>query len=228
MQKSGTERVWSLSLLFIVHRSSFIVSPMPSTSLILDGIWGRPRRWEPLRRAIESRVGPAEIYRYNSSGMPRFETLAAELIDRIRTINEPVNLIGFSMGGLVCRTARLLAPDLPVRRAAFLNTPHGGSLLAFLAPLPGIRQLCPNSDLLQRLKMQPWTIPTMVVWNPLDTAVIPPRHTRWNIAGASETMCAVPLHVWPIFSSKLREKIVDFLADETARVTEVITPACPL
>ena len=187
---------------------------MTSHTLILDGIWGRPRRWEPLRRALESRVGPAEIFLYDSRGMKRFEVLAEKLIERIRAIGWPVNLIGFSMGGLVIRTACLLAPDLPVRRAVFLNTPHGGSILAYLAPLPGIRQLCPNSDLIRKLNGQPWSAPTFVVWNPLDTAVIPGRNTRWQIAGASEAICAVPLHVWPIFSTKLREQIVSFIRKE--------------
>jgi hypothetical protein len=184
-----------------------------TASLILDGIWGRPRRWEPLRRALESRVGPAEIFLYDSSGMKRFEFLAEKLIERIRAIGQPVNLIGFSMGGLVIRTACLLAPDLPVRRAVFLNTPHRGSILAYLAPLAGIRQLCPNSDLLRKLRQQPWTVPTFVVWNPLDTAVVPGRNTRWRIACASEALCSVPLHVWPIFSTTLRERIVQFIHD---------------
>jgi pimeloyl-ACP methyl ester carboxylesterase len=175
---------------------------MSSHTLILDGIWGRPRRWEPLRRAIESRVGPAEIFYYDSSGMHRFEKLA-------------VNLIGFSMGGLVCRTACLLAPDLPVRRAAFLNTPHTGSMLAWLAPLPGIRDLCPGSALMRKLQQQTWTIPTLIVWNRWDTAVIPGRNTRWNIDCATETPCTVPLHVWPIFSSALRNRIVRFMEETT-------------
>jgi len=184
---------------------------MRTHSLILDGIWGRPRRWEPLRRALAENVGPAEIFDYDSSGMRRFESLAEKLIARVRTLNQPVNLIGFSMGGLVIRTAALLAPDLPIRCAVFLNTPHAGSLLAHLAPLPGIRQLRPSSDLMRKLRNQSWTIPTLIVWNRFDTAVIPGYNTRWQIACASETPCGVPLHVWPIFSSKLRDQIVRFV-----------------
>jgi hypothetical protein len=186
---------------------------MRTHSLILDGFLSRPRRWEPLRRALESRVGPAEIFEYDSTGMRTFESLASKLIDRIRAIDQPVNLIGFSMGGLVIRTAHLLAPDLSIRRAAFLNTPHGGSILAYLAPIPGIRQLCPTSPLLRKLKHQPWAIPTLVVWNPLDTAVIPPKNTRWRIPTATELVCTVPIHVWPIFSSTLRNQIVHFITD---------------
>jgi hypothetical protein len=182
-------------------------------TLILDGIWGRPRRWEPLRRAIEDQIGPAEIFEYDSSGMRRFETLAQTLIDRINVIGGAVNLIGFSMGGLVIRTACLLEPAVKLHRAVFLNTPHGGSMLAWLAPLPGIRQLAPTSELISKLRVQPWSVPTMVVWNPLDTAVIPPGNTRWKIDVARESACSVPLHVWPIFSTELRRNIVGFLGE---------------
>jgi triacylglycerol lipase len=164
-----------------------------------------------LRAALADRVGPAEIFYYDSSGMPRFESLAAKLIDRIRDIGQPVNLVGYSMGGLVVRTACLLAPDLPVRRAVFLNAPHGGSILAWLLPLPGVRQMRPNSELLRTLKMQPWNIPTLVVSNPLDTAVVPPSNTKWNIETGSNAVCSIPMHVWPIFSTGLRERIVQFI-----------------
>jgi triacylglycerol lipase len=185
-----------------------------SHSIILDGIWGRPHRWEPLRAALEARVGPAEIFYYDSSGKPTFEKLATQLIDRVRAIDQPVNLIGYSMGGIVVRTACLLAPDLPVRRAALLNAPHAGSLLAWLLPFPGVRQLRPNSELLRKLKTQPWDIPTLVVSNPLDTAVVPPSSTKWAVERGSYSVCSVPIHVWPIFSRGLRERIVRFVAAE--------------
>ncbi|MBV8780141.1 MAG: alpha/beta fold hydrolase [Phycisphaerae bacterium] len=185
---------------------------MQTHSIILDGIWSRPWRWEPLRATLEQRIGPAEIFRYDCSGVYTFETSAQRLIDRIRQIDGPVNLIGFSMGGLVVRTACLMEPNLPVRRAAFLNTPHSGSVLAWLLPLAGVKQMRPGSPLLRQLERQNWTIPTLVIWNPLDTAVVPPRSTRWNIATATTTTCGVPMHIWPIYSRKLREQVTTFLA----------------
>jgi triacylglycerol lipase len=189
---------------------------MRSYSIILDGIWGRPHRWEPLRAALEDRVGPAEIFYYDCSGKPTFELLATHLIARIRAIGEPVNLVGYSMGGIVVRTACLLAPDLPVRRAALLNAPHAGSILAWLLPFPGVRQLRPNSELLRKLKTQPWNIPTLVVSNPLDTAIVPPSSTKWIVETGSYAVCSVPIHVWPIFSTALRERIVRFIGEEAA------------
>jgi triacylglycerol lipase len=169
---------------------------------------------------LEDRVGPAEIFYYDSSGKPTFEMLATQLIDRIRVIGQPVNLIGYSMGGVVVRSARMFAPDLPVRRAAFLNAPHGGSVLAWLLPFPGVRQLRPNSELLRKLNLQPWKIPTLVVSNPLDTVVMPPSSTKWSVENGSYAVCTVPIHIWPIVSTRLRERIVRFVGGEFGQTDE--------
>jgi hypothetical protein len=40
---------------------------------MLDGIWGRPRRFEPLMEMIRRICGPAEMFRYDSSGLVPFE-----------------------------------------------------------------------------------------------------------------------------------------------------------
>src|SRR5689334_15115810 len=103
-------------------------------TLMLDGIWGRPRRFEGLLEMLCESCGPAEIFHYDSSGRVRFEDLGLQLADEIRRRDVPVNLIGFSMGGLVVRAAHLLDRSLPIRKAAFLNSPHAGSLLAYASP----------------------------------------------------------------------------------------------
>ncbi len=179
-------------------------------TIILDGIWARPRRWRPLREMIEERAGSAEIWEYDSSGCVRFEELGEKLSARIREIGREVNLVAFSMGGLVARAARLVDRSLPVRRAVFLNSPHQGSWMAYLLPLRGVRQMRPTSAFMKRVRSEPWPIPTLVVWNPLDTMVVPGTSTRLD--GATETLlCQVPIHLWPIFSKRLRHRVVEFL-----------------
>lgn len=188
---------------------------MRAHSLILDGFWARPHRWEPLRAALAIRAGPAEIFYYNSSGVRRLESLAAELIDRIRNIGEPVNLIGYSMGGLVVRTACLLAPDLP----AACGLPEHTSRWHHSRMAPAIARRSPDAPK-QRIAPQAegatWNIPTLVVSNPLDTAIVPPCNTQWEISTGSNAVCSVPIHVWPIFSTALREQIVQFIGGEQA------------
>jgi pimeloyl-ACP methyl ester carboxylesterase len=188
-------------------------------TLMLDGIWGRPKRFEGLIEMLREQCGPAEIFHYDSSGRVPFEQLGTQLAEEIRRRDQPVNLIGFSMGGLVVRAAHLLDPTLPIRKAAFLNSPHGGSLLAYVCPIGGIRQIRPSDSFIQRLKRVEWAIPTLATWCPWDTMVIPGRSAR--MSGAQEMICcAVPIHTWPIFSGGIWRRVVRFFGP-TADCKEV-------
>jgi triacylglycerol lipase len=183
--------------------------PRPHT-LIIDGIWARPKRWNPLREQLEEHCGSAEIWEYDSTGCRSFEDLGEILAQRIHEHDGEVNLVAFSMGGLVARAAHLMDPRIAVRRAVFLNSPHEGSLLAYLLPLHGVRQMRPTSPFMKQIKSDPWPIPTLIVWNPLDTMVVPGSSTR--LKGATETMrCQVPIHLWPIWSRGIRRRVVQFL-----------------
>src|SRR5207248_909804 len=83
---------------------------LPATTLILDGIFGRPRRFRRLRDELRESCGPAEIFHYNCTGLIPFDKLGQELVSAIRDINGPVNLVAFSMGGIVARVARMIEP----------------------------------------------------------------------------------------------------------------------
>src|ERR1700729_2034536 len=132
-------------------------------TLLLDGIFGRPKRFEKkFLRDVRQQCGPAEVFRYNSSGLATFEQLGAQLANEIRRRDQPVNLIGFSMGGLVIRAAHLHDPTLPIRRAVLMNSPLNGSLLAYALPIGGIRQMRPSDEFLQRIKNASWDVPTLV------------------------------------------------------------------
>src|SRR5262245_56272296 len=103
---------------------------MAATTLILDGIFGRPRRFRRLRDELREVCGPAELFHYNCSGLIPFERLGRELVAAIRSVDGPVNIVAFSMGGIVARVARMMEPAMPIHRAVFLNCPHRGSYLA--------------------------------------------------------------------------------------------------
>ena len=188
------------------------------TTLILDGIFGRPRRFRPLQEALRSKCGPTELFYYNCTGLVRFEKLGEELAQRIRHLATPINIVAFSMGGIVARVARMLDCTIPINRAVFINSPHRGSLLAYALPFTGVKQLRPNSSLMKQLAHAPWPIPTLAIWCPGDLVVIPGHSAK--LAGAASTVrCDVPLHPWPVWSTRLRREIVAFLAsDEHSQV----------
>ncbi len=181
-------------------------------TILLDGWCGWPRRLAAFQNSL-ARLGLApEVFEYEASGFTPLEALGERLAKRVREGRGPVNLIGFSMGGIVARTARLLDPSLPIHRAAFIHSPHYGSLLAHLLPfLPAMRQMRLNSGFLRRLNEVPWPEPTLCVWCPGDLMVVPGASARWN--GAAEHLrCDVPAHVWPLFSRTIQERVARFLA----------------
>ncbi len=183
-----------------------------TTTLIIDGIWARPRRWQPLCRRIESRIGPAKVFEYDSSGRLSFDRLGRLLADEVHQLGS-VNVVAFSMGGLVARAAHLLEPNLPLRRAVFLNSPHRGSWLAYLLPFEGVRQMRPRDEFIQRITEAVWPFPTLCIWNPLDTMVVPGWYTKFN-AASREQLCSIPIHIWPIWSRSIHRQIVEFLGSE--------------
>jgi triacylglycerol lipase len=185
--------------------------PAPVTILV-DGIWSHGFRMTYYgEKRLQGRTGRVVVFDYDNSGRVSQRELGRRLADFIRKQNAPVNVIGFSMGGVVIRSALLDQPHLPVKRAVFLNSPHHGSLLApAMGFLPGVRDLIPNSPLLRELAAAPWQTPTLCVWCPGDLMVIPGSSARWNRA-AEEIRCDVPAHIWPLVSQRITDQVVAFL-----------------
>ncbi len=180
-------------------------------TFLLDGLWGNSVRLGLMKQRLEtSGVGDVEIVRYDSSGQSSLEREGSLLAERLARIGEAVNLVGYSMGGLVIRAARLADPMLRIHRAAFLNTPHQGSIIARLLPGAGFCQMRPGSAFLARLESLEWTVPTYVAWTPGDLVVVPATSARW-LRASVVSRCGVPAHLWPIFCPKIHRELADFL-----------------
>jgi len=182
------------------------------TTILVDGIWCVHKRMDFYRHRLGPVAGPVEIFRYNSSGSASLDDLGAQLARHIRACSTEVDLVGFSMGGMVIRAAMAQEPTLPVRRVVFLCAPHRGSLMAYLVPwLAGCRQLKPGSDFLTKLDAHPWHVPTLNIWCPGDLMVVPGWSARMPEATEQE-ICWLPAHLWPLFSPGLTRSVAAFLA----------------
>lgn len=182
-------------------------------TLIIDGIWGSHRRWERLRSRIAKEVGPCTIWRYDNSGRVSIEALAKALSSQLRQLDGPVNLIGYSMGGLVIREALRQSPESKVKKVALLNSPNHGSAAAFFVPLSACREMRPGSAFLRQLNAAPWTYPTLVTWCPYDLMVFPGSSGRWDKANVL-LRTDVPMHLWPVFSVEIHRSITAFLSSK--------------
>lgn len=198
----------------VLGRRACYHPPVSSHTFILDGIWGRPGRWEGLRKQIEQTIGPAVIHRYDATGFEDLEVLGRQLLTTIDAVGGDVNVVAHSMGGLVVRAAHLARPSLRFRRAVLMNSPLSGTWMAHALPLPAVKQMRPGSEFLKRLEaVEPlWTSPTMVTWCEGDLMILPNRSMRWSKASC-ELQFAMPAHNWPRWSSKVQAEVVRFLLD---------------
>jgi triacylglycerol lipase len=180
------------------------------TTLILDGIWGGHSRWEKLRRRIEGTLGTCHIWRYDNSGATSLTDLGELLQIHLKEIDGPINLVGYSMGGLVIREAVRRNPDVDVRRAALLHSPHHGSLTAWAFPLPACREMRPGSPFLKTLNAADWKIPTLATWCLGDAVILPGFSARWKQAHHI-LHSPMPAHAWPVISPAIHAAVVHFL-----------------
>ena len=128
-------------------------------------------------------------------------------------MNRPFNVVGYSMGSLVIREAMRKSPGLPLRRAAFLHSPHSGSLISWLLPLPACLEMHPDSAFLRRLNAAPWQVPTLVTWCPWDLMVLPGNSARWSKATVT-LCCYMPAHAWPVVSPGIHKAVAAFLRSD--------------
>lgn len=198
---------------FVVANRSFPQNRYGVKTLLLDGLWGSVSRMRLMQRRLETAgLRDIEPFAYRSNGFSCLEEEGRRLANRLAGLDGPVNLVGYSMGGLVIQAARLANPDLDIRRAAFLNTPHDGSLLARWLPGAAIRQMRPGSEFLARIASIEWTIPTLAIWTPGDLMVVPARSAAWPRATLT-ARCRVPAHIWPLFCPRTHAQLAAFLLE---------------
>jgi len=124
-----------------------------------------------------------------SDGSVLLEDLAAQLqafIDLTFGPDQPVDLVAFSMGGLVSRwyVQKLGGVDR-VQRLITLASPHNGTLYAYMpVNSPGLRQMQPESPFLNELNgdLSPLArINFTSIWTPLDLTVMPSTSSLLNV-----------------------------------------------
>jgi pimeloyl-ACP methyl ester carboxylesterase len=104
-------------------------------------------------------------------------------IERIceRTGHDRVHVVGHSLGGLIARyLVQRLGGDRRVESLVTLGTPHEGSIWAHVVPTPLIRQLRPDSPVIQELaEAAPGCrTPLTAIYSDFDQMVVPTSSGR--------------------------------------------------
>jgi triacylglycerol lipase len=154
-----------------------------------------------------------------SNGTVPLEELAKQLETFIQnniSANSRVDLVGFSMGGLICRYYLQRLGGLSITdRFISISTPHNGTLTAKLFNNPGIRQMRPGSIFLKDLDKdsnQLKQISCTVLYTPMDITILPARSSI--VPFASVTRFLVPVHALMVYYRPLLKTIDQILSKD--------------
>ena len=135
-------------------------TPAASPPLVLvHGMWDTARLFDPLRKELGSRrpslLTPDLPHRFGLTPIQEQAALLGIHIEAAFGLERPIDLLGFSMGGVIARAwIQLLGGHRRTRRLISVGSPQRGTLTANpwpRWPLAGIADLKAGSPLLDRL-----------------------------------------------------------------------------
>jgi triacylglycerol lipase len=153
--------------------------------LLVHGIGDNRSAFSILRRTLRRR-GYGRITTVNYSPLTSdIRKAAADLaghVERVcqQTGYEQVFVVGHSLGGIIARYyVQCAGGGERVHTLVTLGSPHAGTQLARLAPLPVCQQLRPNSDLMRELaRAADCSTRFVAIYSDRDEVVLPHRSAR--------------------------------------------------
>ena len=155
-----------------------------------------------------------------NNGDVGLDQLAAQVHDYVeqQLSDAPhIDLVGFSMGGLVGRYyLQRLGGLQRVRRFVTLSSPHNGTWTAYLRSNLGVSQMRPNSEFLQDLNATVEELAQVEfasIWTPYDLMIVPPESSRLPVG----TMRQLPVLAHPFMVSDERSlaMVAELLGDRS-------------
>lgn len=173
----------------------------PTPLVLVHGLFDTPRLFDSLRRRLDGRRSPLLIpHLPHGLGSVSLTELAALLDNRIEAAfgaDQPLDLMGFSMGGVIARAwIQLLGGHRRTRRFTSVASPQRGTMAALpwpRWPLAGIADMKPGSALLRQLAEgaeQLQAIECCSFYCPTDLTVFP---------GWQAVLPVGPRHPLPVF-----------------------------
>ena len=154
---------------------------MTEVTLLIPGFYNDATFLSSLEAALLTEGFSARAWAAKpSNGDAPLEVLAFQLAELIADSVAPgqaVNLVGFSMGGLICRLyVQQMGGLSRVRRLITLATPHHGTIMAYLFKRPACYQMRPGSAFLAELNHDLTSLQQLnfsSIWTPLDLTIVP-------------------------------------------------------
>ncbi|WP_066424051.1 triacylglycerol lipase [Anabaena sp. 4-3] len=150
------------------------------------------------------------------------DVLAQQLADYIAKTfapEAPLDIVGFSMGGIVSRYyIQRLGGINRVQRFITISSPHHGTVVAYASQNPGCMQMRPNSEFLRELNQDAMMLQQLnftSIWTPYDLMIVPTNSSKMPLG--REVIIPVALHSWMLTDSRCIASVAAALAEPIKR-----------
>ncbi|WP_414514434.1 esterase/lipase family protein [Nostoc sp. PCC 9305] len=172
------------------------------------------------RMAAQLRLEGWSVYSLNlvpNNGDVGLDELAKQVADYVTATFAPeqrLDLIGFSMGGIVSRYyVQRLGGINRVQRFITISSPHHGTVVAYGSRRPGCLQMRPDSIFLKDLNSDAVMLRQLdftSIWTPYDLMIVPANSSQMPVG--SQVIVPVTLHPWMLTDSRSLAAVTAALA----------------
>ena len=192
----------------------------PNPVLLIHGIFDTIRIFDKMSRYLK-KLG-WEVYslnlvpNYGILGLDKLAEQVADYVNKTFPPNQPLDLIGFSMGGIVSRyyVQRLGGID-KAENFITISAPHNGTLTGYALNLAAPIQMRPKSNFLENLNQDIALLDKTnftSIWTPYDAMILPPKSSQVPVG--RDIKIDVFLHSWMVSDEKVLKVIVEELKGE--------------
>lgn len=181
--------------------------------VLVHGIFEKGNNFSMFKKRLEKRGFDCYVPQMHpSDGRGGLENLAVRLkqdIDHQFGPNDPISVVGFSMGGIVSREyLQHLGGAKRCENFITISSPHHGTKLAWCYPTLGAEEMRPDSPFLANLAHSEDSLGKMRITSyrtPMDLVIVPPSSSIW--ARAENLEYPVILHPLMLNSGRVLDDV---------------------
>jgi len=188
--------------------------------VLIHGIFRRAYVFNRMAKYLKERGW--DVHRFDivpNTSVVGLDQLAQQIktyVDEHFAPDQPIDLVGLSMGGLVSRyyVQRLGGLD-KIQRFITISSPHHGTYMAYLLPFIGCVQMRPGSKFLADLNQdveQLDRVQFRSLWTPYDFIIVPAESSQMPV-GKNIQLCVFP-HAMMVRSTSTLVTLEKVLMDE--------------
>jgi triacylglycerol lipase len=152
-------------------------------------------------------------------GLDKLAQQVAHYVDRTFETGQAIDLVGFSMGGIISRYyVQRLGGIQRVQRFITISSPHQGTLTAYARLNSGGNQMQVNSAFLTDLNQdveQLDRINFTSIWTPLDLMIFPAKSSQLPVG--KEKKIPVGGHAWMVTDRRSLHAVAESLREPIRR-----------